>query len=223
MSRSDGWCRAETFDERADGLTKADDVRCLWITQNELSTDPLEGRSGGRGERSWVSGPLGSELCDVTPEPTPRAAFWFVRRNLYELGRCNSQNTARRSRARGRGEATALLWRSRMRVARGYWGFEGGVPGTPPVFRFVGFSSVGSMRYRCEVVSVEGFIQQLAVAYVSRGYFFYVTGRIPDTQRSGTGSMRNSSNGIGIDLTRSGRVLGGSSCRRGEHSVPSAR
>lgn len=35
------------------------------------------------------------------------------------------------------------------------------------------------MRYRCETVSVEGFIQQLAVAYVSRGYFFYVTGWIP--------------------------------------------
>ena len=35
------------------------------------------------------------------------------------------------------------------------------------------------MRYRCEAVSVEGFIQQLAVAYVARGYLFYVTGRIP--------------------------------------------
>lgn len=38
------------------------------------------------------------------------------------------------------------------------------------------------MRYRCETVSVEGFIQQLAVAYVARGYFFYVTGRIPGTK-----------------------------------------
>jgi hypothetical protein len=36
------------------------------------------------------------------------------------------------------------------------------------------------MRYRCEAVSVEGFIQQLAVAYVARGYFFYVTGHIPN-------------------------------------------
>ena len=35
------------------------------------------------------------------------------------------------------------------------------------------------MKYRCEAVSIEGFIQQLAVAYVSRGYFFYVTGRVP--------------------------------------------
>jgi hypothetical protein len=35
------------------------------------------------------------------------------------------------------------------------------------------------MRYRCEAVTVEGFIQQLAVAYVARGYVFYVAGEIP--------------------------------------------
>lgn len=33
--------------------------------------------------------------------------------------------------------------------------------------------------YRCEAVSVEGFIQQLAVGYVQHGYWFYVTGTIP--------------------------------------------
>lgn len=33
--------------------------------------------------------------------------------------------------------------------------------------------------YRCEAASVEGFIQQLAVAYVSHGYFFYVAGSVP--------------------------------------------
>src|SRR5580693_2412595 len=36
------------------------------------------------------------------------------------------------------------------------------------------------MEYRCEATSVAGFIQQLAVAYVGRGYFFYVTGEIPE-------------------------------------------
>jgi hypothetical protein len=35
------------------------------------------------------------------------------------------------------------------------------------------------MDYRCEARSIEGFIQQLAVAYVARGYWFYVTGKIP--------------------------------------------
>jgi len=36
------------------------------------------------------------------------------------------------------------------------------------------------MEYRCEATSIVGFIQQLAVAYVGRGYFFYVTGEIPE-------------------------------------------
>jgi hypothetical protein len=36
------------------------------------------------------------------------------------------------------------------------------------------------MEYRCEATSVAGFIQQLAVAYVGRGYFFYVAGEIPE-------------------------------------------
>lgn len=36
------------------------------------------------------------------------------------------------------------------------------------------------MRYRCEATSVEGFIQQLAVGYVARGYVFYVLGQVPD-------------------------------------------
>jgi len=36
------------------------------------------------------------------------------------------------------------------------------------------------MVYSCEATSVAGFVQQLAVAYVAHGYYFYVTGRIPD-------------------------------------------
>ena len=46
------------------------------------------------------------------------------------------------------------------------------------------------MQYRCKAVSVEGFIQQLAVAYVSRGYLFYVSGKIPES-KDRNGSMRN--------------------------------
>ena len=34
--------------------------------------------------------------------------------------------------------------------------------------------------YKCSASSTAGFIQQLAVGYVGRGYFFYVTGEIPD-------------------------------------------
>jgi hypothetical protein len=36
------------------------------------------------------------------------------------------------------------------------------------------------MEYRCEAITVAGFIQQLAVAYVGRGYWFYVIGEIPE-------------------------------------------
>ncbi len=34
--------------------------------------------------------------------------------------------------------------------------------------------------YRCEATSLEGFVQQLAVSYVGNGYFFYVTGCVPE-------------------------------------------
>ena len=39
-----------------------------------------------------------------------------------------------------------------------------------------------AIEYRCEASSVEGFIQQLAVSYVKNGYFFYVTGTIPESK-----------------------------------------
>lgn len=36
------------------------------------------------------------------------------------------------------------------------------------------------MTYRCEATSVAGFVQQLAVGYIAHGYYFYVSGWIPD-------------------------------------------
>ncbi len=35
-------------------------------------------------------------------------------------------------------------------------------------------------RYRWEATTLEGFVQQLAVAYIARGYFFYVNGLVPE-------------------------------------------
>ena len=35
-------------------------------------------------------------------------------------------------------------------------------------------------KYESEATTLEGFIQQLAVSYVGRGYWWYVTGQIPD-------------------------------------------
>lgn len=37
--------------------------------------------------------------------------------------------------------------------------------------------------YQCIATSIEGFVQQLAVAYVTHGYWFYVTGRVPEHKR----------------------------------------
>lgn len=34
--------------------------------------------------------------------------------------------------------------------------------------------------YQCEVTTPEGFVQQLAVSYLGNGYWFYVTGDIPE-------------------------------------------
>ena len=34
--------------------------------------------------------------------------------------------------------------------------------------------------YRCVATSIEGFVQQLAVGYVTHGYWFYVSGWIPE-------------------------------------------
>jgi hypothetical protein len=36
------------------------------------------------------------------------------------------------------------------------------------------------MAYRCEAPTIEGFVQQLAVSYVAHGYWFYVTGIVPE-------------------------------------------
>lgn len=36
------------------------------------------------------------------------------------------------------------------------------------------------MAYRCVATSVAGFVQQLTVGYVTHGYWFYVTGLVPD-------------------------------------------
>src|SRR5882672_2951657 len=38
------------------------------------------------------------------------------------------------------------------------------------------------MAYRCVATSVAGFIQQLAVGYISNGYYFYVAGVIPSNK-----------------------------------------
>jgi len=40
------------------------------------------------------------------------------------------------------------------------------------------------MRYRAEVISLEGFVQQIACCYLRHGYWFYVTGVIPANKQA---------------------------------------
>lgn len=36
------------------------------------------------------------------------------------------------------------------------------------------------MEYRCEAVSIDGLVQQIAVSYLRHGYFYFVTGMLPE-------------------------------------------
>jgi hypothetical protein len=61
------------------------------------------------------------------------------------------------------------------------------------------------MAIRCEVKTIEGFVQQLAVGLVSRGYWFYVTGWIPE-QKDPRAVDEKITRLYGIGLTRSSRM-----------------
>src|SRR5687767_10846672 len=52
--------------------------------------------------------------------------------------------------------------------------------GLSDVCLFFGRVDMERESYRCEATTLDGFIQQLAVGYVSRGYVFYVCGWVPE-------------------------------------------
>lgn len=59
-------------------------------------------------------------------------------------------------------------------------------------------------EYRCEATSLGGFIQQLAVGYIARGYRFYVTGSVPLRKDPRTVDAKLISR-YGIDISKSER------------------
>ena len=63
------------------------------------------------------------------------------------------------------------------------------------------------MTYRCEAKSVIGFVQQLASNYLPHGYWFYVTGVIPDGKDPRDVDRKLLAK-YGIDISRQAR------CRR---------
>jgi hypothetical protein len=61
------------------------------------------------------------------------------------------------------------------------------------------------MPYQCVAVSVAGFVQQLAVNYVARGYYFYVTGTIPE-EKDPAKTDRKIIEQYGIDVSKWARA-----------------
>ena len=61
------------------------------------------------------------------------------------------------------------------------------------------------MPYQCVATSVAGFVQQLAVNYVARGYYFHVTGIIPDGKDPAK-TDRKIMEQYGIDISKWARV-----------------
>lgn len=69
-------------------------------------------------------------------------------------------------------------------------------------------------HYRCEAASIAGFVQQVAVSYVSNGYFFYVAGLVPvDKDPRAVDAKLIARYGIDISKwTRSRRKRAGEAC-----------
>jgi hypothetical protein len=68
------------------------------------------------------------------------------------------------------------------------------------------------MKYRAEVPTVEGFVQQLAVSYIGKGYWFYVAGHVPEGKApEAVDAKLINRYGIGVSKwTRARRKLAGS-------------
>lgn len=60
-------------------------------------------------------------------------------------------------------------------------------------------------EYRCVATSLSGFVQQLAVSYLAHGYWFYVTGRIPDGKEP-SAVDRKLIDRYGIDISKWARA-----------------
>ena len=61
------------------------------------------------------------------------------------------------------------------------------------------------MRYRCVATSLEGFLQQLSVGYISRGYWFWVSGIVPK-RKNPEEIDRTLIEKFGVDLTKQARA-----------------
>ena len=70
--------------------------------------------------------------------------------------------------------------------------------------QLIGNGRLVGMEYRCATTSLIGFVQQIASAYLPYGYWFYVTGTIPDWKDPSTVDAKLLAK-YGIDISRSAR------------------
>ena len=62
------------------------------------------------------------------------------------------------------------------------------------------------MEYRCATTSVAGFVQQLVSCYLPHGYWFYVSGIVPETKDPQSVDLKLMSKyGIGVSRTSRAR------------------
>jgi hypothetical protein len=89
-----------------------------------------------------------------------RLRFGFLRRILPTLDRIDGRADVAMRFVKGGLAARGLAARIKPRFLNREWG--------------------QTMQYRCVAGSLEGFVQQLAANYLPHGYWFYVTGNVPD-------------------------------------------
>lgn len=76
--------------------------------------------------------------------------------------------------------------------------------------------------YRCEATSVEGFVQQLAVAYVQHGHWFYVTGMVPEHKDPRTVDAKLTGR-YGLDISKWARARAKALGRASVHYIRHGR
>lgn len=129
----------------------------------------------------------------TTPSISVGEAFWLFAGSPERPRRVqHGQKDLRRFRIHtGSSSLYPTVSRNRLRWISNRCILEGGVLGDLTVSKFgdAGKSCLKQLRlhqrlvdvqYRCEAKSVAGFVQQLACCYLPHGYWFYVTGWVPE-------------------------------------------
>lgn len=209
-SRAYGWCRARCDDERADGSNACLMSRTGWARSDRslVGSDAVKGGEPGRALPLWRRNDDGQSPCARSTGRSIEGfhhryhgicnllqtlGLWA---NATATGKPAAARTQRGSTKGGSGcrstERAPHVGRVRI-LPKGTWLCR--LCRTPPVgeqpttCHDSGLAlpkhsrqngSMTGQSYKCRATNVAGFIQQLAVSCIARGYFFYVVGCIPE-------------------------------------------